>query len=767
MRAGCHFGWLRLLAWRSGRSVETLQDNKLIVCIAAGSTAIFQPVTRHPSYACTRPACLVGLFATAWLLASPAAVADQPEPDSQDLESDELADDDDFDLDDEFALLEDEAVIELAARHKQDIGMSPSAVSVITRQEIEASGATTIPDLLRLVPGMEVTIVSPFFTAIISRMQWTYENNAYLVLIDGREANFDLMGQPPWEVQPISLQDVERIEIIRGPGSALYGANAFAGVISITTRAIGDKTSASVEMLGGEVDLVSGGARVSTRAGDWGFALSAGADLANTHTDPFKRSKEVWKLRGLAEYRLGEKKRLLLEVGASRGYGPVPSGVGPIRGTFDTRVLRLAYESEDIRSQLVWVHTPIKGIIDVPLEFFGTRVASFVTSDVQMQAVDAQFQYTLPSFYEPLMIILGAAGRVGIASCDQFLDAESYLETRTPGIEYIEFRTGAFVHGEWAPVDWVTVTGGLRFDYNTETDHFLSPRLATVFRPAANHFVRLGAARAFRKPSFVETRVHPMVQVPDGSILSEGKLNELMVRVLGNSDLSNEELWSFELGYLGRYLDGELTLSLDLYYTLLRNMIELNPNMVEDDLLPGVPDLELSSALFEQNAPRLNIFGWELSARWSPIEQISLLASWSHKELVNMDLAKTADDYPKNLITLGGRFRIDQGLVGSLYLHTRSEFTDRSIDGPNGILGGYITQHNPNVMLILARLGYRIGFWQGLEAEAGLRLFLPVSPFEAPHFRIYERGGGATANGRAYGGDHLRRVVMFYLQGSY
>ena len=150
-----------------------------------------------------------------------------------DLESVELPSDfdEEIDLIDEFTMLQEDAFVELAARHKQEIGMSPSAVSVITRDDIEASGATSITDLLRIVPGMEVVIATPYFSSISSRLMWTYENNIYLVLVDGREANVELLGFTPFEIQPVSLNDIQRIEIIRGPGSSLYGANAVAGVV--------------------------------------------------------------------------------------------------------------------------------------------------------------------------------------------------------------------------------------------------------------------------------------------------------------------------------------------------------------------------------------------------------------------------------------------------------------------------------------------------------------------------------------------------------
>jgi hypothetical protein len=122
---------------------------------------------------------------------------------------------------------------------------------------------------------------------------------------------------------------------------------------------------------------------------------------------------------------------------------------------------------------------------------------------------------------------------------------------------------------------------------------------------------------------------------------------------------------------------------------------------------------------------------------------------------------------PRNLITLGGRFHTDSGLIGSLYLFSRSEFWDTGVENPSGLLEPPLSQHMDNVFLAMGRLGWRWSVAGGVNLEAGVKLFLPVSPFSAPHFRFHEKGGGISVTGMNYGGVELRRTVTGYLQGSF
>jgi outer membrane receptor protein involved in Fe transport len=680
------------------------------------------------------------------------------------LAVDTFAEDEEFM--DEFAFLEEAAVVESAARHKQEIGMSPSSITVITREDIEASGAENIGDLLRMVPGMDAVIGSEMFMSMSARLYWSNENHHFLLLIDGRDASDELIGCTFIHVQPIFLDDVERIEIIRGPGSSLYGANAQAGVISVTTRSLSEGTSGSARVVAGEPGMFATNARVSTRVADWGFSLNGGAEFTGRYWAPAQMGREIWRARGIVERRLGKDSHLLLEGGFTRARGALTTVMGELNPDQTLGTLRLLYESESIRGQFYWVINSVGGRVGSDLVFSGIRLAKFKPLEIMAHVLDGDVQWTVPTFYDPLMLIVGGRVRAAHLSSDDFL-SPSYADITSPdyhepGITHWEERAGAFVHGEYSPTDWVTVTGGVRLDYNTVTGEFLSPRLAAVFRPVSNQFFRMGVARAFRKPAFQETHTHLQAVFPDDSPITgpaQENFQEFMSRAVGNSDLENETLLSFEVAYLGQFLDGRLAVALDLYYNYHTNLVDFETILVPDE--QGLPDLEASELGFINIDANLNIIGGELSIRYNPSRYVFLQAAWAHRQVLENNTS------PKNLIMLGGRFSTDLGLLGSLYVFSRSDFMDPGMENPDGMMAPNLTRHMDNVMLFLAKLGYQWETRLGLEVETGVKLFLPFSPFSGPLFKYYERGGGITPEGRHYGGTELSRALTAYLQGSF
>ena len=228
-----------------------------------------------------------------------------------------------------------------------------------------------------------------------------------------------------------------------------------------------------------------------------------------------------------------------------------------------------------------------------------------------------------------------------------------------------------------------------------------------------------------------------------------------------------EQMHKFVLEHeVPEFMEKRLSISLDLYYNLYTDRISIDEKLVIDS--QGLPNLEQSSFQFSNKRKRdRTIFGSELAVRYHPSRNLSLLASWTYREVFDRMIMGVVENTPKNLVTLGGRFRSSSGLVGSLYMFSRSEFTDSSVENPEGLLAPKLTKHIDDVFLFMGKLGYEWITPQGIEFEIGAKLFLPFSPFSGNLFRYYDDPGGITAGGHYYGGQQLRRVVTGYLQGSF
>src|SRR5262249_24652667 len=162
-----------------------------------------------------------------------------------------------------------------ASRNAQSPLDSPNSTTIITRQDIQLSGITRIPELLRRVAGADVMEITGGDTNVSLRGFNSRLANKLLVLVNGRPVYNDLLGSTLWESLTIDVDQIERIEVVRGPGSALYGADAFTGVVNIITIAPGEgKPGARFGY--GDHNQAYGSAWVSGREGDFAYRASAG-----------------------------------------------------------------------------------------------------------------------------------------------------------------------------------------------------------------------------------------------------------------------------------------------------------------------------------------------------------------------------------------------------------------------------------------------------------------------------------------------------------
>ena len=178
----------------------------------------------------------------------------------------------------ELELLKEEETVSIATRHEQPISQAPSNVYVITDEDIRHSGATDIPTILRRVPGLEVMQVTGADFNVSVRGDNQLFANKILVMVDGRSIYIDGQGLVFWKSLPVTLPEIKRIEVLKGPASVEYGFNAFDGVINIITKSAQEMKGTTLQFGGGELGTISSAAVHAGSAGKFDYRLSIGHD---------------------------------------------------------------------------------------------------------------------------------------------------------------------------------------------------------------------------------------------------------------------------------------------------------------------------------------------------------------------------------------------------------------------------------------------------------------------------------------------------------
>jgi iron complex outermembrane receptor protein len=151
----------------------------------------------------------------------------------------------------ELELIKEEETVSIASRYEQPISRAASNVYVITDEDIRQSGATDLPTVLRRIPGMEVMQMSGATYNVSVRGDNQASANKLLVLVDGRSIYVDVQGSMFWKAIPVTLPEIKRIEVIKGPASAVYGFNAFDGVVNIITKSPEEMKGTTLQFGGG------------------------------------------------------------------------------------------------------------------------------------------------------------------------------------------------------------------------------------------------------------------------------------------------------------------------------------------------------------------------------------------------------------------------------------------------------------------------------------------------------------------------------------
>jgi iron complex outermembrane receptor protein len=439
------------------------------------------------------------------------------------------------------------------ARREQRLSEAPSTTTIITAEDICRSGATNIPDLLRMVPGLDFFRVSASDANVTARGLNARLAHRMQVYIDGRSVYEDFLNIVFWHELPISLQEIERIEIVKSPISALYGANAFSGVIHIITKSPEAlKGTQITETAGNAGTIISNVIHAGVRD-NFSYKFSFEHDRTNHFPNPAihrsdqLKGREDFRGNVFAEYKFSEGSRASFAAGMD-GFdrdldpGLVPAPAPPSR-VFANGILgfvKINYSLDDLKVQFAWDRLNM----DLRSKILPQEVS--VLADTFK--LDAQHSLHLGTDH----ILTG-----GVSYRHHSFDSRFLI-----GPAQNQDRFSVFLQHEYRPFRELTFTAGLRVDTHPEAGVTVAPRGSVVYSPWENHTFRASISRAFQSPSILENFVNFGVIGPGG----------IVATIRGNRNLDPEEIISYELGYQTLFFERRLRARMDLFYNDLRKM---------------------------------------------------------------------------------------------------------------------------------------------------------------------------------------------------
>lgn len=473
-------------------------------------------------------------------------------------------------------------VVLSASRLTQPQSEAPNAMTVIDRKMIVASGFRNIPDLFKLVPGMYVGYYKgnqPFVSYHGSPDQYARRMQ---VMIDGRSIYLPPMSMVNWTDLPITVDDIERIEVIRGPAAASHGANSTQGVISITTRDAGSMNGKHISVTHGDkgVNDVSARFGKSGETLDYRMTLAYAADngFDNLRSVPNSVPAAALPAAGLINNSYDNNRARLLNYRAD--YHPNGIDNFDLQFGFNHDVKNVGWTDSNGNPvhdlitnagflQLGWVRI-LADASELKLHYYHIRNDQHETFPViyfpqlVVQSVNAgrdevEAQHTL-AFSASNRLVYGAAYRKDTVD-GKYSDLTPIGPAYASSLSKEEWRL--FAHDEWRITQNLLLNTGGMFERDHMGHENLSPRVALNFHAMPQHTFRIGASVAYRTPSLMES---------NGTVVQPGELFVINATPV-SPGLMPEKMVSREIGYLGEFHDLSTTADLRLFSDLLSNGI--------------------------------------------------------------------------------------------------------------------------------------------------------------------------------------------------
>jgi iron complex outermembrane receptor protein len=518
--------------------------------------------------------------------------------------------------------LEDLMSIEVTSvsKKEQKTSEAAAAVFVISREDIRRSGALNIPDLLRMVPGVDVAQIDASYWAISVRGFNGQYSDKLLVLIDGRTVYNPIFAGVFWDAQNVILDNIERIEVIRGPGAAVWGSNAVNGVINIITRS-------AANTQGGYASGSAGNA--STGPGTIGYGSKIrGLGTYRIYANGFQYNSQptLAGLNGQDDWRLARtgfridstlsaKDSLTTEVEVYRGNAgeltttPV-SLLPPVTATL---ALRDVYSGWNALSRWNRIESPRS---NTSLQvYFDRTTRGDTTYYIGLNTFDIDFQHHV-LWGARQDIVWGLGYRV---SSDD--TAPTLRIVFTPNDRVTQLFS-SFVQDEVAlRRDRLHLSLGARVEHNSYTGIDVEPSARLVWTPDSKNMVWGAVSGADRTPARTDTDV----RVNYTALPGPGGM-PILVSVFGNPNFRNERLTAFEAGYRNTWTSS-FSLDSTIFYNRYRDLVSVEPGATSIETNPAPTHLLVPESF--GNGLHGETHGIELFANWKVASSWTLSPGYS------------------------------------------------------------------------------------------------------------------------------------------
>lgn len=556
------------------------------------------------------------------------------------------------------------------SKKPQRVSDTAAAVHVITSDDIRRSGATSIPEILRGVPGLQVARIDSNKWAISSRGFNGQFSNKLLVLMDGRSLYTPVFSGVFWDVQDTFLDDIERIEVIRGPGGTIWGANAVNGVINIITKSAASTQGTVASITGGTHENAIVAGRHGLSLGDDGYLrvfakhttrgeteLASGADAsdewdmqrAGFRYDVDRPSGAKLMVQG--EFYRGE-------VGQTVAFNTLTA---PFTSTFA--------EDNSLNGQHVLARW--SGLDGLTVQgYYDRAVRHDLHASVETNTLDLEVEKRR-RFGKRHDVVAGVGYRLNQDSM-----GSSSQTAFNPDADVNHIVSG-FIQDEYAISDSIALTAGTKIEYNTLSGFEFQPSVRARWRIDGDNALWGAVSRAVRTPS----------RAADAAILNSTVIPgapPIQARILGSPDARSEELLAFEIGYRARPRP-ELSLDIAAFYNVYDNLISTEMGTAFLEPLPA--PVHIVQPFVFGNTLEGEAFGVEIAGDWRPRSWLRVLGSYTLFELelrrepgggtAANEAAEKRD--PRHQASVTARFDIGRGVEFDATVRAVDRLAERSI----------------------------------------------------------------------------------------